>query len=115
MFDDIAVCIATALAAGAMSNFFVGGQLAAVGGIYSYVLSTDHNNISIVHITVVDLNLAVSRLCHFITRIVALVLFDTSNFIVSPSLLLIVVSMSSRVCTCRCNNMVEIVEYYCNR
>src|SRR5690606_6356201 len=45
MFAAIAGCIASALAGGAMSNWFGGGQKAASGGIQGDVLATDNNTV----------------------------------------------------------------------
>src|SRR6476660_10476003 len=45
MFVAIAGCIASALAGGAMSKLFGGGQKAASGGIQGYVLATDNNTV----------------------------------------------------------------------
>src|SRR6266511_4890342 len=45
MFGAIAGGIASALAGGAMSKLFAGGQQAASGGIPGDVLATDHNTV----------------------------------------------------------------------
>src|SRR5436309_8639689 len=45
MFGAIAGCIASALAGGAMSKLFGGGQKAASGGIQGDVLATDNNTV----------------------------------------------------------------------
>src|SRR5207247_400585 len=45
MFGAIAGGIASALAGGAMSKLFVGGQKAASGGIQGDVLATDNNTV----------------------------------------------------------------------
>src|SRR5579883_3320404 len=45
MFGGIAGCIASALAGGAMSKLFGGGQKAASGGIQGDVLATDNNTV----------------------------------------------------------------------
>src|SRR5260363_450303 len=45
MFVAIAGGIASALAGGAMSKLFVGGQKAASGGIQGDVLATDNNTV----------------------------------------------------------------------
>src|SRR5690625_226284 len=47
MFGAIAGGIASALAVGAMSKLFVGGQKAASGGIQDDVLATDNNTVCI--------------------------------------------------------------------
>src|SRR5437868_14805836 len=45
MFGAVAGCIASALAGGAMSKLFGGGQKAASGGIQGDVLATDNNTV----------------------------------------------------------------------
>src|SRR6266704_913038 len=45
LHDALPICIASALAGGAMSKLFGGGQKAASGGIQGDVLATDNNTV----------------------------------------------------------------------